>query len=422
MRNQELRRPKKFENRTFWLWIVGLILLAVGIRIAVALPHGGFMSDQQLFVDWMEQVRKHGLLAVYIEGKEINYPPVFLLIMNSYRVLVGLFGIVPVAGELSFKGVLIAIDLIVLLCAIPLTRASKQKGTRLFVLGLLALNPALIFGSASWGQVDMLHSMLMASTLLLLPTMPVFAGVLFAVALLSKFQAITLLAILGMYFLRLVIQKRTVEALLRFGAGFFGVLGITVILFAQAGGLYAMVKGAYLSAVGMYPQVTMNAMNIWYYFIGVSPSTLDTTHVLGFLTLRSFGFLLLGIVVAFAAVYLWRSRLGVETLLKSAALVNFSFFMLPTEIHERYSVPALMLSIFVGLYDRRWWLPTVLLSVSVTVNLWMVQTGNIGVYSGLVVVYINVALLLWMIVTLFFEIKKGILTRSVPISIKEKVL
>ena len=422
MRNQELGRPNKIDNRTFWLWIAGLTALAIGIRIAVAVPHGGFMSDQQLFVDWMEQVRQHGLLAIYIEGKDINYPPIFLLIMNSYRILVGLFGVAPVAGELSFKGVLIALDLIVLLCAIPLTRVAKPKSTRLFVFGLLALNPALIFGSASWGQVDMLHSMLMASTLLLLPTLPLVAGVLFAIALLSKFQAITLLAILGMYVLRLIVQQRNVKALLRFSIGFFGVLSITILLFAQAGGLYAMVKGAYLSAVGMYPQVTMNAMNIWYYFIGVSPSTLDTTHVLGFLTLRSSGFLLLGIVVAFAAVYLWRSRLGVEALLKSAALVNFAFFMLPTEIHERYSVPALMLCIFVGLYDRRWWLPTVLLSVSVTVNLWMVQTGHIGVYSGLAVVYTNVALLLWMIGALFLEIRKGIRPRSIPISVQGKVL
>lgn len=364
------------------------------------------MSDQQLFVDWMEQVRQRGLASVYIEGSNINYPPIFLLLMDLYRSVVGWFGIVPAAGELSFKGVLIVLDLILLAAAVPLTHSMGRTRSRFFVLALLALNPALIFGSASWGQVDMLHSMLMSATLLVLPNLPLLAGVLFALALLSKFQAVTLLAVLGIYFLRRLADRHGIRPLALFAAGFAGILGITAVFFARASGLQAMVKGAYLSAVGMYPQVTMNAMNIWYYFIGTSPTTPDTTRLFGTLTLRSAGFLLLALFVAFAAVYLWKSRLDASSLLKSAALVNFAFFMLPTEIHERYSVPALVMSIFVCLYDRRWAIPTILLSLGVTANLWMVQAEAIGIYTGLIVVYVNVALLLWMVVALCGELRK----------------
>lgn len=407
MRKQEEPYPDIRSKRAFMLWMVWLGVAAVGIRLIVALPHGGFMSDQQLFVDWMEQVRQRGLASVYIEGNNINYPPMFLLLMDLYRVTVGGFGIVPTAGELSFKGVLIVLDLLLLGAAIPLTRSIGYTGNRLFVLTLLALNPALIFGSASWGQVDMLHSLLMAATLLMLPNLPWLAGLLFALALLSKFQAVTLLAVLGMYFLRRLADRNGIRPLALFTAGFSGLIGVTAVFFALAGGLQAMVKGAYLSAVGMYPQVTMNAMNIWYYFIGTSPTTPDTTRIFGVLTLRSAAFLLLAVFVAHAAVYLWKSRLAASSLLKSAALVNFAFFMLPTEIHERYSVPALVLSIFVCLYDRKWRVPTILLSLSVTANLWMVQAGEIGVYTGLVVVYVNVALLLWMVGSLYLELRQN---------------
>ncbi|OWA35333.1 hypothetical protein B9G55_11820 [Saccharibacillus sp. O16] len=405
-------RPKKANQseqfpQTFGYWIVGLAVAALLIRLVLAFRHGGFMSDQELFIDWMKQVQQRGLGVVYIEGNNINYPPLFLLIMDGYRRAASWFGIVPVAGELSFKGVLIALDLAAFAAAVWLTRAAGRTASRLFVLALFALNPALIFGSSVWGQVDMLHSLLMTASLLLLPGFPLLAGALFALALLGKFQAVTLLAVLGMYFLRRLFDRREIRALAAFAGGFAWVMGLCAAFFAYAGGLKAMLKGAYLSAVGMYPQVTMNAMNIWYYFIGTAPDTPDTQRVWGTLTLRAAGFLLLALFVAYAAVYLWRSRLDVPALLKAAVLVNFAFFMLPTEIHERYSVPALVLAIFVCLYDRRWRLPVILLSLSVTANLWMVQTSSIHVSAGLLLVYVNVALLLWMVGTMGMEMKHG---------------
>ncbi|NGZ77938.1 hypothetical protein [Saccharibacillus alkalitolerans] len=407
MKRHDKERPNKASaGRRFAVWLIVLAVAAVLIRLALASRYGGFMSDQELFVDWMRQVRQRGLGTVYIEGSNINYPPLFLLIMEAYRSAAGLFGIVPAAGELSFKGVLIALDLAAFGAAVLLTRSSGRTAGRLFVLALLALNPALIFGSAVWGQVDMLHSLLMAASLLLLPGSPPAAGALFALALLSKFQAVTLLAVFGIYFLRLLLRREFRPPAL-FAAGFAGVTGACAAFFAWSGGLQAMLKGAYLSAVGMYPQVTMNAMNVWYYFIGTPPTTPDTTKVLGFLSLRTAGFLLLALCVVYAAACLWRSRMDAAALLKSAALVNFAFFMLPTEIHERYSVPALVLAVFVCLYDRRWRLPAVLLSLSVTANLWMVQAERIGVYPGLAVVYVNVALLLWMLLALGREMRAG---------------
>lgn len=403
-RNQA--RPARRETRAFGYWIAALAAAALLIRLLLAFRHGGFMSDQELFVDWMKQVQERGLGIVYIEGNNINYPPLFLLIMDGYRRIAGWFGIVPAAGELSFKGVLIALDLAAFAAAVRLTRPAGRTRARLFVLALLALNPALIFGSSVWGQVDMLHSLLMAASLVLLPGSPLLAGALFALALLSKFQAVTLLAVLGIYFLKRLIRGRESLSLARFAIGFAAVMGVCAIFFAYAGGLKAMLKGAYLSAVGMYPQVTMNAMNIWYYLIGTAPDTPDTNRLFGTLTLRAAGFLLLALFVAYAAVYLWRSRTDASALLKSAALVNFAFFMLPTEIHERYSVPALVLAIFVCLYDRRWRLPAAVLSLSVTANLWMVQASAIGVYSGLAIVYANTALLLWMVWALGAEMRR----------------
>ncbi|MDO3411298.1 hypothetical protein QWJ34_16150 [Saccharibacillus sp. CPCC 101409] len=405
--NSDKRRFGTGYRRQVGLWLPILAAAALIVRLALASRPGGFMSDQELFVDWMRQVSARGLGGVYIESTNINYPPLFLLIMDLYRRVIGWFGAVPAPGELSFKGVLVALDMAVFAAAARLTRNTGSPRRRLAVLGLLALNPALIFVGSVWGQVDLPHSFLMAASLILLPPLPAVSGVLFALALLTKFQAVTLLAVFGMKFLHSLIRKKEWRPAALFLGGFAGTVAVCAGFFALFGGLRAMIAGAYLSAVGMYPQVTMNAMNIWFYFVGTAPATPDTTKILGLLTLRGAGFLLLALCTAFAALYLWRSRMDAPALLKAAALVNFGFFMLPTEMHERYSIPALVLAIFVCLYDHRWRLPALVLSFSVTANLWMVQAGNIHAAGGLFIVYVHVGVLLWMMAALGLEIKRG---------------
>ena len=64
-------------------------------------------------------------------------------------------------------------------------------------------------------------------------------------------------------------------------------------------------------------------------------------------------------------------RPGVVLLPPMPALTaaGWAFFNLPTQMHERYSIPAVGLMTLLPLWGRRFWWPVVLVSISATLNI-----------------------------------------------------
>ncbi|MFD1988438.1 hypothetical protein ACFSGI_00455 [Paenibacillus nicotianae] len=390
-------------------WIALLILLAIGlwIRVWLGSHYAGFMSDQNLFVQWMNEIRQYGLGTVYIHDSNINYPPLFLLIMQGYAALVHGFGITIQAGQLSFKWLLIILDLCACVIVFCWSRHIRSTATRWILFGLFVCNPALIVNSSIWGQVDILNGILMAGALLTVVAFPLLAGLLFAVALFTKLQAIVIAPVFGCYLLKCVWQRQ-LKPLIHMVVGAIIPVIVVVIYFAYYGGLQAMFKGAYISAVGLYTQVTLNALNIWFYVIGTVPTTSDTEKLWNLISLRNLGFMLLLLAVIYTAIYLWQCReITTAVLLKAAAWISFAFFMLPTEIHERYSIPALILLLLVSMLDRKWIAISCVLSVTITYNLWGVLTSNLPRIPGMIVVWVHILVLLWMGWLMYRDMRKN---------------
>ncbi|WP_411348786.1 hypothetical protein [Paenibacillus sp. WLX2291] len=383
-------------RRREWWWIAGLLVAGLLVRLWLGGRYPGFMDDQNLFVQWMNDVRQYGMGTVYMHNHGINYPPIFLALMSIYAAVLHLFGIQATAGTLSYKGILIVLDLLSFIAVAIWARGKAGVIARPLLLALFALNPVLIVDGAIWGQVDILNGMLMTGSLLLILSAPLIAGILFALALLTKFQAIVIAPVFGWYMLR-TLWKRQLRPLLLFLAGALLPLLLTALYFALYGGFTAMIRGAYLSAVGMYKQVTLNAFNIWYYLVGTAPDTSDTIKLWNVISLRNIGFVLLLLAVLYTGWYIGRRRtLNTATMLKAGAWISFAFFMLPTEIHERYSVPALIMLLLITLLDRRWIPLALLLSVTITYNLWAVMTSYLPPTPGIIVSCIHVVALLWM--------------------------
>ncbi|ANF98620.1 hypothetical protein AR543_04545 [Paenibacillus bovis] len=394
-------------TRQEW-WALALLMAAgLGIRVWFGRQYAGFVSDQELFVQWMNQVREYGLGSVYLHNGGINYPPLFLWLLHGYGAVLQLLGITAAPGSLSYKSILILLDMLALLAVTWWSAGRADQRLRWMVLAGFALNPALIVNSAVWGQVDILNGMLMAGSILLLLASPLGAGILFALALLTKLQSIIIAPVLGWYVLRELASKR-------FRPLLWIVIGICIpfagisLYFAGYGGLGAMLRAAYLSAVGMYTQVTMNALNIWYYLVGTAPITSDTVRLWGVISLRSIGFLLLFMAVIYAGIYLWKLRtINTAALLKAGVWVSFAFFMLPTEIHERYSIPALVLLLFTVILDRKWIGLATLLSLTITYNLWQVVNSQLQITGGILVTCLHVIALLWMAVLMLLELRNN---------------
>lgn len=392
------RKPQRLSMSLWIEWLLFLLLLSVGLglRLWLGSRYAGFMSDQNLFVQWMNALRQYGLGTVYIHDPNINYPPLFLLFMQGYAAFLHGFGITIQAGQLSFKSLLIVLDLVAGIAVFGWSLGKEKAIVRWGLLCLFVLNPALIVNSSIWGQVDILNGMLMAGALLTFLASPILAGILFVLALLTKLQAIVIAPVFGLYLLKSLWQ-RNIKPLIHMTIGaVIPVIGVA-IYFASYGGLQAMLKSAYMSAVGLYTQVTLNALNIWFYVVGTVPTTIDTAKLWNIISLRNLGFILLLLAVIYTGIYLWKCRtITTAILLKAGVWISFAFFMLPTEIHERYSIPALILILLVTMLDRKWIAIACILSVTITYNLWGVLTSNLPQLSGIVVVWIHIFILLWM--------------------------
>ncbi|MBW5448865.1 DUF2029 domain-containing protein [Cohnella sp. CFH 77786] len=385
-----MRLPALLQGRRFLIYAFLIVAAACGIRFLLADRYAGFVTDQSLFVQWMETIRRYGLGEAYPRNGSINYPPLFPLLLDLYGEALNRLGIAVQAGSLSFKGVLLAIDLAAMLAAVKLTAGAGGARWRLIVLALFALNPAFIADSAVWGQVDLLHSMLMVLAVVAMPRRPWLSGLWAGFALLAKFQAVTVLPVVGTYLLVRLVRGRSFREAAGWLIGFAAPLGVAAAYFARAGSLSAMFRQAYADAVGQYASATVNAANVWFHLLGVDPSASDSEPYWAGLTLRTIGLLLFGAVTAFVCLYIWialkdpeKERAPEAVLLKAAAAIGFAFFMLPTEIHERYGIPAIAFALFAALYDRRWIAAAGTLTVTMLVNvLAVLRSGRRGFGRG----------------------------------------
>ncbi len=366
----------------FYAAVAALFAGGLAIRILLGIYTQGYVGDQMYFIRWMEAAMQHGVRGSYLNSDMQNYPPVFIAILEGYGHVLNFLGIEIRTAHLSSKMLPILFDLGTMAALLLIFRRWSYK-RRLALLACLAFNPALLADGAVWGQIDVFHSALMVISVLLVLTQPLVAGVLIAVALLSKFQAIVVAPVLGALLLRQLLRRDWRRPLL-FIAGFAIPAAMTAGWFAMKGALDDMIRMAYLSATDMYPQLSLNAFNLWYHLF-TNPSVHDDTIFFGGVTYKTFGFILLGIVCLFVAAYILLLRdLQTVYLLKAAAVVNLAFFLLPTEIHERYGVPAMLFLLLIpfllesGRERIRWGLPAGLFTLSTALNIWLVLNGGFG--------------------------------------------
>lgn len=369
----EFFRSRRSRRRKLIIGFMGLFAVAILARLLLAECWPGYYADQQIVIQWWQAADRYGLAGAYAHDKSFNYPPFYLLLMQIYAWVLKLFGLVPQAGELSYKGLLICIDLAALLTAVRLS--SDMGATRRFLLlAVIALNPAMLTDGILWGQVDMLHSLLMVIAVVTVGKRPWLSGLFMAVALLTKFQAVTIVPVLAVYLASEAIRTRRWQPAAQWCAAFLAPWLATIVYFGVEGTLRTMLRQAYTDAVGMYSNASLNAMNVWYHLSGVSPSTSDTLKAANLVTYRQIGLALFGVVVLLVCGYVAAAAAKREqpvsaALLKASAAVNMAFFMLPTEIHERYAIPALLFLLFTVIYDRRWLVPAAALTATVFVNL-----------------------------------------------------
>ncbi|MBV8354851.1 MAG: phospholipid carrier-dependent glycosyltransferase, partial [Candidatus Eremiobacteraeota bacterium] len=252
--------------------------------------------------------------------------------------------------------------------------------------GLFVLNPASIYVSAYWGQVDSVPAAFMLGALALILYAPlrapaaarwfvIAAWLAIAYAILIKPPAVVI-AILMLAWI--FATSDAAVRIRRLGDSLLGVVAAVLLAYAialvfdpNAGGAFGWLVERYRFGSAVYPFNSVNAFDLHSIFRPFwQPDTAPV--VLGGMSLGPMW--VWGIILVAAACVLivarYLQRRDDEAFLEAAFLLALSFFILATRMHERYVYNAFALVIPLAVVSRRYLVGTVLLSFTFLVNLW----------------------------------------------------
>ncbi len=342
------------------VWAAALWAAAIALRLWILVqPDVVYAWDMALFVSWARGLNELGMQGFYDSGVFCDYPPVLVLLVRGVGWFVGLIVAEPsdYAYQVALKSLAVAGDF-------AIGGLLWREGTRLFgeskgllVCGLYLLNPVAVYDSAVWGQFDSIYTMfLVAAFVLVSRGRWVLVGAAAAFALSAKFQAVAVLPLALLEAFRI----GAVRGVAKFASGAAVAIILVAAPFIATDTVSQIWNRAYVDVVGQYDSLTHNAFNVWS-FAG-DPSRTDTTPpveivravagdresvafdespLLG-LTLRRLSMLLFAVAVA-VVLSLYSRRPGTLNRWGAAGLLVLSFYLFPTEMHERYAYPALAL-------------------------------------------------------------------------------
>ena len=348
----------------------------------------GYGADLGFWVDWTGQLAKKG----YYEFNG-NYPPLYIHWL--YIVSKGLhhFAVTVEPSDLckflwEFP-VLLSHCLLTWIVFRHLKKFNASANQTLGIMLLTVFNPAILIDGPIWGQVDLFPTMIALCAILInfSNRYAVLMLPLFSLALLTKFQMVCFLPIIGILFLH------------RFKTHLVGiVLSLFVVLvvfspFIYVGYYQQAFKQAYVDTLGQYPVITMNAANLWVLLIGNNaPDNIQFLEKISpFLPQKLVYPKYLGMLF-YSAICLCIGILGLNSLLelkKNRNIDEFrgtilfysmvsatAFFTLLPAMHERYLFPAVVCAIMYSSVTKKHIAYAVLLTAASALNMLIILGIN----------------------------------------------
>ena len=264
--------------------------------------------------------------------------------------------------------------------------------------GLVFLNPALLFLSGAWGQIDSILTLWLAVSFLLLlrrtegpklDVYPILSGAVFGLAVMTKWQALMFGPVYAFAHLFLIRwgEKEGKKDLLSTVLGAlsaFAVILLVSLPFKGDQSLFWFV-GRFLNASGHYDYATVEAYN-YFAFCGANWKRAGEYILPNLLTFKQFGTIAicLAVVCGFMTVlrrYQAQKSRGVSLsedkgfVFLAASLTMALIFTFGHYMHERYVVPVLVMLLFAYAYykDKRLLLVALLFTVTTFLNEMMAQ-------------------------------------------------
>jgi dolichyl-phosphate-mannose--protein O-mannosyl transferase len=368
-------------------------ILFVGLVLRLAYLHAqGFPNDIAAFQAWAIDLVKDGPPQFYAKAGFLDYPPGYFYILGIVGwIWANLFGVAhdPSYGILAMlvklPGIFFDLGLGALVYAIVKRFTSERVA--LGAAALYVINPAIIFVSAIWGQVDSVACFfaLLAVYALLRSddfetptpaTLWIVGGWLsFAYSLIIKPQATVLLPLLLAF--AFASRARSALRLRATACGIVAAIALTVVLaepfhLSNPIAAIAWVIERLSYGTNVYPYNSLNAFTIWVLRVpwkfGSGLFWQPDSQMIGPLSQGAWGIIL---VLLSLALVVWR-YLQVKTpqaLLEGSAIALLGFFVLSTRMHERYVFDAVVFTIACLPLAKRYLWCALLLSVVFWLNL-----------------------------------------------------
>ncbi len=331
MQTKALEKLQRFASEPRGQVFLVILTLAVSLLIRLLLfRYHGYYIDENSFKALYNTAADKGLYGFY-DSTWSDYPPFNIYIFWLFGKLAHAIG--PGSLDLLIK---LPQNLFDLATAYLIFRFLRPRYSYLFSLGAMAvyaLNPAVIFNLAVWGQFDSIYTFfIVASLYALLRSRYELSGGLFALAILTKPQSVVLLPVLAYVMLRNGGWKRAISS----AVVFFVLLFLVIVPFHWDNPITFLIDR--YSGYSVYPYNSLNAYNFWALLGFWKPDTVPHWG-LGYQTWGIIAF------VIFAAFVMWQfhRKPGGRAPIFAVFLLAFGFFMLMTRMHERYLFPVFAL-------------------------------------------------------------------------------
>jgi len=402
-RNRRLLTDKSLTSKAYWTGFAFIVAVGLILRLILCALFKGHDTDLACFMGWGRDIARHGTRDFYwAEGHDwYDYPPGYMLFLGGYSAVLDLLagGVGGVMELFLYMLPAVAADLVLSLLLMSFARQQRINNSGALILGgLVFLNPALLFLSGAWGQIDSILTLWLTVSFLLLlrpkrvgmvDICRILSGAVFGLAVMTKWQALMFGPVYAFAHLFLVRwgEKEAKEDLLATGLAAlssFAVILLISLPFKGARGLLWFVD-RFVIASAHYDYATVEAYN-YFAFCGANWKRAGEFIIPGLLTFKQFGTIAIGLAVVcgFMTVlrrYQAQRRQGALLeedrgfLFLAAALTMALIFTFGHYMHERYVVPVLVMLLFAYAYykDPRLLLVALLFTVTTFLNEMMAQ-------------------------------------------------
>lgn len=370
-------------DQSAWSVKLVLILAAGAVLRALFIGNEGFKNDIGSFEAWAITLASHPLSQFYRSTSFADYPPGYFYVLWAIG-----HAYAPFAAHGSGYGLLkvlvklpaILMDLFDGVMLYAIVRRFAEERWALGAAAFFVLNPATIFISAAWGQVDSIaggFALLAVYLLLVSDDLPsekfnwpiAGAWLSLAYSILIKPPAAILVPLLLVFTFVSAARRGS-----RTRATAIGILAALALALAVALPFHPTLNpiGAlvwlfqkYSFGKNVYPFNSVNAFNLW--TIKYQFWQNDSQKIL-FFPQYLWGVILLLAATALIVVRYAQARTS-QALIESALLLGLAFYMLSTRMHERYIFDGLLFTIAAIPFGRRYLWSAVILSLTLFANL-----------------------------------------------------